>query len=231
MADLHFFLQSLITFTQEGSIPLFLMGHSMGGLNVLYYVLNPESPYYHQQDNTTKVKLAGVMALAPLVGLHPASQPLKIVEYAGRLAKRIVPKATMVQKLEAKWVSKNPAVYDDIINDKGVLFHNTATLEALGDMLDRVAWLNGCYKKTIGKDHVHKGDVPPLWAGHGTEDRITWFDATKNLIDGLEWHEDKTFREYPGAYHKLMNEPDGVGEAMTKDVTEWMEARLSKDHA
>lgn len=233
MADLHFFLQSLIPFTKEGSIPLFLMGHSMGGMNVLYYVLNPESPYHHQQGSTptTKVKVAGILSVAPLIAVHPSTQPLKIVEYAGRIAKRIVPKMTMVQKIEPKWVSKNPAVEEDINNDKGVLYHNTGTLEGLAGMLDRGAWLNECYKKAIGKDYVYKGDVPPLWVGHGTEDRITWFDATKKLVEGLEWHEDKTFKEYGGAYHKLMNEPDGVGETMTKDVTEWIEARLAKDDA
>ncbi|KAI7975091.1 hypothetical protein EIK77_002114 [Talaromyces pinophilus] len=233
MADLHFFLQSLIPFTKEGSIPLFLMGHSMGGMNVLYYVLNPESPYHHQQESTptTKVKVSGILSVAPLVAVHPSTQPLKIVEYAGRIAKRIVPKMTMVQKIEPKWVSKNPAVVEDINNDKGVLYHNTGTLEGLAGMLDRGAWLNDCYRKAIRKDYVYRGDVPPLWVGHGTEDRITWFDATKKLVEGLEWHEDTTFKEYEGAYHKLMNEPDGVGEAMTKDVTEWIEARLAKDDA
>lgn len=229
MADLHFFLQSLIPFTKEGSVPLFLMGHSMGGMNVLYYVLNPESPYHHQQDSplTTKVKVAGILSVAPLVAVHPSTQPLKIVEYAGRIARHIVPKMTMVQKIEPKWVSKNTAVEVDIVNDKGVLFHSTGTLEGMAGMLDRGAWLNECYKKAT----VHKRDVPPLWVGHGTDDKVTWFEATKKLVEGLDWHGDKTFREYEGAYHKLMNEPDGVGEQMTKDVTEWMEARLAKDDA
>lgn len=234
MADLHFFLQSLIPFTKEDSIPLFLMGHSMGGMNVLYYVLNPESPY-HQQDSstpTTKVKVAGILSVSPLISVHPSTQPLKIVEYAGRIAKRIVPKMTMVQKIEPKWVSQNSAVEEDIINDKGVLYHNTGTLEGLAGMLDRGAWLNDCHKKAaVRKGDVYKGAVPPLWVGHGTEDRITWFEATKKLVEGLEWHGDKTFREYEGAYHKLMNEPDGVGEEMTKEITEWIEARLAKDDA
>lgn len=230
MADLHFFLQSLIPFTKESSVPLFLMGHSMGGMNVLYYALNPESPYHHQQDSTptTKVKVAGILSIAPLITVHPSSQPSKIVEYAGRIAKLLMPRMTMVQKLQPTWISKNPAVIDDLNNDKGVLFHNTGTLEGLAGMLDRGAWLNECYKKTIREDYVYRGDVPPLWVGHGTDDRITWFDSTKKLVEGLHFLEDTTFKEYKDASHKLMNESDGVGDAMTKDVTEWLEARLPK---
>ncbi|EED24510.1 alpha/beta hydrolase, putative [Talaromyces stipitatus ATCC 10500] len=234
MADLHFFLQSLIPFTKEGTIPLFLMGHSMGGMNVLYYVLNPESPYHHQAENTnatTKVKLAGVMSVAPLVAVHPTTQPLKIVEYAGRIAKRIVPKMTMVQNIDAKWVSKNQAVVDDIKDDKGVLYHNTGTLEGLAGMLDRGAWLNDLHKKTTAANHADGKNVPPLWIGHGTEDRVTWCDATRRLAQSLDHVDDKTYKEYEGAYHKLMNEPDGVAESMTKDVTEWIEARLPKSEA
>lgn len=214
----------------------------MGGMNVLYYVLNPESPYHRQQkqqqqqQQASTIKLAGVMAVAPLVAVHPDSQPLKIVEFAGRIARHIVPKMTMVQKIQAQYVSKNQAVVDDITNDKGVLYHNTGTLEGLAGMLDRAAWLNSRKSPAAVAAATPKGiaqaqtqlslSVPPLWVGHGSDDRITWFDATRRLVDGMHDVADKSFASYEGAYHKLMNEPNGVAEKMTSDVMAWMEARL-----
>lgn len=232
MTDLHFFLQSIVPFSKEGTIPLFLMGHSMGGMNVLYYALNPESPYHKQTTSSTKVKVTGIISIAPLVAVHPATQPPKIIEYLGRLAQLIVPKMTMKQKVEPQWVSRNPAVRVDIENDHGVMFHNIATLEGLAGMLDRATYLNELHKKK--KQHhelVAAENIPALWVGHGSEDRITWFDASKRLVESLDTVKDKTFKNYKDAYHKLMNESEGVGEEMTRDVTEWIKARIPHDEA
>jgi acylglycerol lipase len=236
IADLHFYLQSLVPYTKEGSIPLFLMGHSMGGQISSYYLLNPQSPYYQKptpksSSPTSQFKLAGVILIAPYIALHPATQPSRLLEISGRIAQMLLPKMTIKQKVEPKYVSRNPAILEDIEKDNGHLHHKYGTLEGLGGMLDRAAWLNGLHTKKQrdydGAD-VLTGNVPPVWIGHGTEDRATWFVASKRLFESLDYVDDKTFKEYEGAYHKLMNEPDGIGEEMTKDVTQWIEAHISK---
>ncbi|OKL59955.1 hypothetical protein UA08_04820 [Talaromyces atroroseus] len=235
MADLHFFLRSLVPYTKESSIPLFLMGHSMGGENSLYYVLNPESPYYKTPTTktsspTSQFKLAGVIAAAPYISLHPATQPSRLLEISGRIALRILPKMTLKQGVDVKNVSRNPAVLENVERDNGYLFHKTGTLEGFAGMLDRAAWLNGLHtkkQKDVVSDGI-AGNVPPLWVGHGTGDRATWFEASKRLVESLDYVDDKTFKSYEGAYHKLMNEPDGVGEEMTRDVAEWIEAHISQ---
>jgi acylglycerol lipase len=38
---------------------------------------------------------------------------------------------------------------------------------------------------------------------------------------------DKSFKAYEGGYHKLHVEPDGIKEALVKDVAEWVLARCS----
>ncbi|CRG92320.1 hypothetical protein PISL3812_09377 [Talaromyces islandicus] len=221
MADLHFFLQSLTPFTREGSIPLFLMGHSMGGMNSLYYALNPESPYHTAAQK--KVQLAGVVSIAPLVMVHPTTQPLKIIEYAGRIVAKVVPKWTMVQDIDPVWVSRDEAVVEAIRKD-GRLCHRTGTFEALAAMLARGAWLDGLYKDQTAVAGVADA-VPPLLVAHGTADRITWFDATKRMVEAVPL-KDKTFKEYDGAYHKLTNDTHGVAEQFTADVVEWMNSKV-----
>jgi acylglycerol lipase len=223
MADLHFFLQSLVPFTQQGSIPLFLMGHSMGGMNSLYYALNPKSPY-HSSATTREFKLAGVVSIAPLVAIHPTTQPLKVIEYAGRLAAKLVPKWTMVQDIDPMWVSRDDAVVEAIRKD-GLLCHKTGTFEALAGMLERGAWLDGLHKDASSINVTADG-VPPLLVAHGTSDRITWFDATKRLVEAVQV-KDKTFKEYDGGYHKLTNDTHGVAEQFTADVVEWLNGKIA----
>ncbi|KAH8697745.1 putative alpha/beta hydrolase [Talaromyces proteolyticus] len=227
MADLHFFLQSVVPFTQEGSIPLFLMGHSMGGMNVLYYSLNPESPYYTAQSSTpatptSQVKLSGVVSIAPLVAVHPTTQPPKIVELLGRVAVKVLPKVTMVQAIDAKWVSRDPVVVESIRKD-AVLSHKTGTLEALNAMLGRGAWLDALHKNP--HSIAAEDNIPPIWVGHGTADKITWFDATKRLMDNLKI-KDKTFKVYEDAYHKLTNDTEEVVEEVTGHIVTWIEEKL-----
>ncbi|QKX55597.1 uncharacterized protein TRUGW13939_02693 [Talaromyces rugulosus] len=224
MADLHFFLQSLVPFTQQGSIPLFLMGHSMGGMNSLYYALNPESPYHRNAATTREFKLAGVVSIAPLVAIHPTTQPLKIIEYAGKLAAKLVPKWTMVQDIDPMWVSRDDAVVEAIRKD-GLLCHKTGTFEALAGMLERGAWLDGLHKDANVINTAADG-VPPLLVAHGTSDRITWFDATKRLVEAVQV-KDKTFNEYDGGYHKLTNDSNGVAEQFTADVVEWLNGKIA----
>lgn len=229
MADLHFFLQSLVPFTQQGSIPLFLMGHSMGGMNSLYYALNPESPYHNTTSNKD-FKLAGVVSIAPLVAIHPTTQPLKIIEYAGRLAAKLVPKWTMVQDIDPMWVSRDDAVVEAIRKD-ALLCHKTGTFEALAGMLERGAWLDGLHKDASGGGGggviaAVADNVPPLLVAHGTSDRITWFDATKRMFEAVQV-KDKTFKEYDGGYHKLTNDTHGVAEQFTADVVEWVNGKIA----
>lgn len=217
---------------------MLLMGHSMGGMNPLYYVLNPQSPYHTRNSNTTnnqtssptsQLKLAGIISIAPLVTLHPAVQPSKLSEYAARIAQRVLPKMTVAAPMPSKYVSRNPTTLENIKKDK--LLHNLGSLEGIGCMLDRGAWLNNLHAKKQQNLDALAGNIPPIWVGHGTKDYITGYDGTKRLVESLDYVEDKTLKTYEGALHKVMNEPDGVGEEMTKDATQWIEAHISKDEA
>ena len=92
-------------------------------------------------------------------------------------------------------------------------------------MLQRAADLVTLSTKTAVPSLTAK--VPcPVWLGHGDEDKLTSYAASKKVFDVLEAPEgDKTFKNYEGAYHKLHAEPDGVGEEFERDVGDWIVAR------
>lgn len=196
------------------------MGHSMGGAQVLHYVLNPASPYHSQEKDaqgTQQVTLSGVLAFSPLVALHPSSRPPGIKVALGRLAGKVLPRFHLRSELDLRLVSRDEQVCAEFAAD--TLCHDTGTLEGLAGMLDRALWLEN--QTPASHLTVPEDKIPPIWVGHGTGDRITSFDASKKFSEVL-LARDKTFQEYQGAYHKLHAEPDGVKEQLAKDVGDWM---------
>ncbi|KKA21385.1 Lysophospholipase [Rasamsonia emersonii CBS 393.64] len=228
LSDIHSFLLSLVPLTKTASpsspIPLFLMGHSMGGGEVLHYVLNPASPYHKQFSSPNRgqdtVTLKGVLAFSPFVALHPSSRPLGITVVLGRLAGKLLPRFHLRNQLDPKFLCRDEKVCADYVADP--LCHETGTLEGLAGLLDRAAWLEKLPASSSSPSYAAAEEaVPPIWIGHGTDDRITSFDATKRFVDVLSAR-DKTFKVYEGAYHKLHAEPYNVKEQLVKDISDWI---------
>ncbi|KMU89485.1 lysophospholipase [Coccidioides immitis H538.4] len=223
IADIHSVLSSVYHSLQgqgnaEAPVDLkaphiFLMGHSMGGGEVLYYMLNSTSfpPW-----------IRGVLAYSPLVGLHPSSRPYKLTVALGRLVAKLRPSHQLYKPLDPSLMCRDPRVCEEWKQDP--LCHDTGTLEGIAGMLDRAAWLNQL--QHLPKDILQKAHSksPPLWVGHGTADQINEFEATKHFAEAVAVP-DKTFKAYEGAYHKLHAEPEGIKEALVKDVAEWVLAR------
>jgi len=181
MADITSMLQTVIPVAKEMGLPLFLMGHSMGGAEVLYYAATgpPE----------VRQKIHGYLALAPYIALHPQAQPSRMLEIAGRLAAKVVPAMHMVQKLEPKWLCRDQQIVREWETDP--LCHDTGTLEQLAGMIDRGVELD--------KDQVvvREGRV---YVAHGTEDHVTWCETSRRWFERLGV-QDKTFKSYEGWYH------------------------------
>jgi acylglycerol lipase len=216
LSDIHEFVLH-VSSMNTSSLPIFLMGHSMGGAQALTYLIT------NQKFSTPRPRLAGLILESPYIALHPTAEPYKLTVVAGTLAARFLPNMQMVQKLPAKHISRSTKVQEDWMNDE--LCHDTGTLAGLSGMLQRAADLT-----TLGNGKAVEGlgkQVPcPIWVGHGTEDHVTWYDASKMVFDVLDVEKgDKTFQTYNGAYHKLHAEPEGVSEAFVKDVGEWITQR------
>ncbi|CAI7669653.1 unnamed protein product [Penicillium palitans] len=213
LSDIHSFLQSL---PSRPDVPLFLMGHSMGGGQVLNYIFNPESPY--NGDKSTRPKFAGVLLYSPLIAIDPSSRPSKLLVSAGRIVAKLIPHKQRYSPLDANLLSRNKDVVKDFVAD--TLCHDTGTFEGLAGMLDRGIWLEGMF--AAGDGAWVKSDLP-FWFGHGDGDLITSYPATKDFVKLLtEKGGDVTFSTYEGAYHKLHDELPETTERFFADVKAWI---------
>lgn len=193
------------------------MGHSMGGAEVMHYILSTEPSV-----SRARPSIAGVLLEAPFIEIDPASAPNFLVVAAGKLAAKVMPKRQMLQKLDAQYMSHSEKVRNEWVNDP--LCHDTGTLAGLNGMLQRAADLVALSSGTGLPGLANK--LPrntSLWAGHGDGDRVVTLAATQKLYGALECQGGaKDIKVYPGAYHKLHAEPDGVGDEFAKDVGEWI---------
>jgi len=80
-------------------------------------------------------------------------------------------------------------------------------------------------KKLLDEDYAHFPQSLPLLILHGDADKVTSHDASKAFVEKANV-DDKRFSSYPDGYHELANEPDGMSEKFTEEVTEWILAKL-----
>lgn len=165
------------------------MGHSMGGGEVLTYAA-------HGPADIRK-HIRGYLLESPFVDFSPASKPSQITVILGRLAGKVLPRRQLVNKLDVNLITRDPVKRKQFEEDD--LCHDTGTLEGLAGLLDRTADLANGKIKIL--DDAGEGGVTRIFIGHGTEDGITNFHATKRLADNLTC-QDKTFKVYDGYYHR-----------------------------
>lgn len=183
-------ISSILQSQLPSLVPIFLMGHSMGGAEILHFAAHGPLEI--------RLQIAGYLAESPWISLHPTTQPSKALVMAGKLASRLMPRFQMVQHVEAQWVSRDEAVVKAYLVDK--LCHDTGTLEGLAGCLARAAELD---KGQLPLKDDQGGSLPKLriWLGHGTADRVTSFEASQKFMERLAV-QDKEFKVYDGWYHK-----------------------------
>ncbi|QRC90761.1 hypothetical protein JI435_002780 [Parastagonospora nodorum SN15] len=208
-------MTSFITSVIPCPIPLFLMGHSMGGGEVLCYAAQGPSEVLQH--------IRGYLLESPFVDFDPKSKPSFVTVFFGRLAGKLLPHRQLTNKLDPKLISRDPAVCQSFDEDE--LCHDTGTLEGLAGLLDRTSHLaNG---KINIPDNAGEGGVTRIWIGHGDADGITAHDASKRLADALQV-KDKEFKSYAGYYHRLHDEPSPEKEVFMEDVANWILARSTE---
>lgn len=208
MQDITGFIKTQLPST----VPLFLMGHSMGGGETLTYAAIGPSDVRSQ--------LRGYIASAPLIQVAPRTKPWKITEMAGRLAVKVLPNMQMVQEVDAGLLTHNEKVNDEYRADD--LCHNTGTLEGLEGMLDRG---NNLHKgKVFPKEDVKPAGEQGLYVLSGSGDDVVDPQAIRDFVAKLDW-KDQKFTEYEGWYHVLHRESIEDAARMPKEVTEWILAR------
>lgn len=186
-------------------VPVFVMGHSMGGGEVLTLAADPK------YDKLVK-QIRGWLLDAPFIGFSPDEEPSSVKIFMGRLVGRLLPKQQLKHEVPAEHFSRDAAVVEEVRNDP--LCHNTGTLEGLSSLLDRTGALNS--------GTIKLGDDLSFFLAHGTADKTCSFDASVKFFKDQS-SKDKTLKSYDGAYHQI--HADLCKDEFAQDVVKWVNAR------
>jgi len=178
-------------------VPLFLFGHSMGGLVVLKYVLDraPSS-------------LAGLLLSAPALEVNPNLAP--VLRRMAHLLGRIAPRLPTVRSPEGA-ISRDPAVVEHAHTDP-LNYHG------------RIPARTGAELLRAGRDVRSRLDTltHPFLVLHGTDDPLAAPVWSRRLYDRAA-SSDKTLKLYEGRYHEPFH--DFGREAVLADLADWISAR------
>jgi len=188
--DLTIFLELIRT--TNNNLPIFLVGHSLGGLIVVDYILDrPEN-------------ISGAIALAPALGKVGVS-PLKLK--LAKILDRICPRFFLRTGIDPAQYTRDKTLIEKYKQDP--LIHHVATARLTAECF-RVQ------KKILKQKNSLK---IPLLVLHGGGDVITYPGATRKFIKkaNLRYFQ---FKEYPGVAHDIQNDPDR--ELVFKDICDWL---------
>ncbi|KAL7750554.1 hypothetical protein RI367_003895 [Sorochytrium milnesiophthora] len=203
---------------KKDNIPVFVYGHSMGGLVSLDF----------GRVWGTKCGLAGVISTSPAIGTHPKSTPGALKYYAGLVLSQVAPTALISTELDAGNLSHCAKVIETYKADE----HNHGDVSLLTgrDLLQ----LGKRYRKD---DYAMGAQWPaslPLLMLHGDQDELCWVDCSKGFYKRVP-AKDKTLKIYKGYFHELHNEPD-IKDEVIQDIIDWISQHVktplvSGDHS
>ncbi|KAJ3998699.1 Alpha/Beta hydrolase protein [Lentinula boryana] len=192
-------------------VPVFLMGHSMGGGEVLSFVI--QQSYRSPQYVETVALLAGVIVTSPLIQqTTPASKTLR---WLGGKVAIISPYTLIPAAVKATDLSHSPEFNDAYVQDP--LIKSTGSLRGIAEML-----AEGEKLLSVGCHHWPK-KIPVLFI-HGDADRVTSAEATQVFFRTID-AEDKRIIIYPEGFHELQNEHPDVRHKLVTDIVSFVQAR------
>ena len=164
---------------QHPALPVFVLGHSMGGTIAICYALG------HQN------RLTGMILTGPLASIE-AGAPLRL---AGRVLSVVAPTLPLIA-VDPALVSRDPEVVSAYESDP--LVHHgklpARTLAELGSAIDQFP------------EAVPAIAVPTLIL-YGTDDRLCPPSGSEMLGERIG-AQDTSIKAYDGLYHEILNEPE-----------------------
>jgi alpha-beta hydrolase superfamily lysophospholipase len=184
---------------KQPETPIFIVGHSMGGLIGAAYLLE------HQND------LSGAVLSGPAIKIPENISQITIL--AGKIFSVLLPKLG-VAPLIFEGISRDPAVVEAYINDP-LVYTGKITARLAAELL-----------KTMGHITKHAAKIQlPIMIAQGSEDSLVDPGGAQLLYD-LVGSGDKTIKLYDGFYHEIFNEPEHA--QVLKDVQLWIEKQLGE---
>lgn len=194
LADLRAFLE--LVRAQEPGLPLFLYGHSMGGLIACLHAIE-RGP-----------DLAGLVLVAPALAFDAPPVQAAVIGVAAAIA----PGLPLVAPAHGAFSRRAEVVAElgrDPLIDPGT--GPAVTARAATDGAARV-WAAPARLRA------------PLLVVHGTADTLTAPAGSRELV-ARAGAADRTLRLHDGLYHDPLREPDGAGERVAAEIVGWIDAR------
>jgi lysophospholipase len=182
---------------EHDSLPVVLLGHSMGGLVVSAFLAD-RRPAVH-----AAVTSGAALAIGPGVSRGRIA--------AARLLRRALPRLALGSGLDPAGLSRDPEVVRAYLEDPYVYRTMTASL---------AAELLGAIPRAAAR--AVEVQVPILML-HGADDPICPVEGSRAFHGGLRVP-GSAFRAYPGLRHEIFNEPER--EQVFADLLEWLEQTL-----
>jgi alpha-beta hydrolase superfamily lysophospholipase len=176
--------------------PIFLLGHSLGGLIATDYLLD------HQAE------FRGAIISAPTIKVSDNISKATII--LGKTLSVFAPKAGILA-LDATGVSRDSEVVTAYINDP-LVFHGKTPARLAVELLKAMIHFTARMDKLI----------LPFIVVQASEDKLVDPDGAQMLYDKAS-SKDKTIKIYEGMYHEVFNEPGRA--RVLKDVEIWLAAR------
>lgn len=183
----------------HSGLPIFLLGHSMGGLIASRFLLDEQNHF------------AGAILSGPAIE-SPAPPPAWQVGLMTLISK-LFPKLGMLT-LDGSLVSRDPAVVkaymdDPLVNDNKL---SAKLIVELFRTMDEVK--QGAAKISL-----------PLLIMHGEADGLTAPSGSQWLHDNIASN-DKTLKLYPELFHEIFNEPEAP--SIYTEVVTWLDQRANR---
>jgi acylglycerol lipase len=178
--------------------PVFLVGHSLGGLIGALYLLD------HQGE------LTGAVLSGPAAKIPDTVPPVAII--AGKIFSALAPKLRLIA-LDASGVSRDPAVVRAYESDP-LVYRGKMTARLGSEMITAM--------RRIGAEASRI--TLPLLILQGSADRLVDPSGAQMLHDRIT-SPDKRIIIYNGLYHEVFNEPEH--DQVLRDVESWIEAHLT----
>jgi len=177
--------------------PIFLVGHSMGGLIGAVYLLD------HQAE------LAGAVLSGAAVKIPSNITPAILL--VGKMLSALIPRFGLLG-LDVNGVSRDPVVVKAYISDP--LVHTGKTTARLSaEMVKAMQYVSGQATRI----------TLPIMIVQGSADKLVDPSGAQMLYDAIS-SADKEIRIYDGLYHEVFNEPEH--DKVLRDVEIWLEAHL-----
>ena len=111
LADMAAFITPHLPTNPATDPPVFVMGHSMGGGQVLTLACHPD----YQEPLVRHVR--GWLLEAPFISFSPEEQPSWLKVFAGRLAGKLLPHRQLKHEIVPRHLTRDPAVQKSIAED------------------------------------------------------------------------------------------------------------------